>query len=121
MPYELKTIKVVLRGEELIVSEASNLMDVNRSLLISDADANWPDGAKETKDQAQRYLETHVYPSLVACTSGNIPTLEEFINNIPATDSAAWIIAVRELNPRWFNFSDANTPEEKQAEEEKNA
>lgn len=114
MPYELQTKKVVLCGEELTVSQASNLMDVNRSLLIAQADENWLGGANETKDKAQRYLETNVYPSLVACTSGNIPTVEEFINDIPATDSAAWIIAARDLNPRWFNLGEQDEQEKKE-------
>jgi hypothetical protein len=114
MPFELKTKNISVCGVSLTVSQASNLMDMNRSVLMLDADGKWLDGAKDSREQAQRYLETLVYPSLVACTTGDVPTLEEFINDIPATDSEEWIIAARELNPRWFLLGEQDEQEKKE-------
>lgn len=103
-----------------MVYEASNLMEMKRSLMISAADERWQgqtvDGMEE---QARRYLETLLYPSLIACTEGNVPTLEEFLSSVPASDSDAWMAAARRKNARWFPDLREHTPEEQAADLEK--
>lgn len=103
MPYKLQSKKIKICGETLTVFQASNAMETTRSIMIADADARWA-GRKsdELADQARRYLETLVYPSLIACTTGNLPTYEEFNNNVPAEETLKWEAAAREMNPRWF-------------------
>jgi hypothetical protein len=120
MPYKLRNKTVIVCGETLTVFEASNFMDVKRSMLMTEADQKW-NGRKDLgiEEKAQRYLEAFLYPSLVACTEGNVPTLDEFTHNVPASDSDAWIDDVRELNARWFASIDLQTPEEQTAELEK--
>lgn len=121
MPYELKSKTIVVCGEQLVVFEASNLMDVNRSMMVAEADEKWKGNLDDgTELQSRRYLETLLYPSLVACTKGNVPTLEEFVNGMPATEIVGWTAAATEMNPRWFPDLAVRTPEEKVAELEKN-
>lgn len=121
MSFELPTKVIQVGGETLTVSQASNLADAKRSLMISEADGRWAGELMEGMDaQAKRYLETLLYPSLIACTTGNLPTLDEFLNGVSIEDTEAWLAAARELNPRWFPTLEAQTPEEKEAELEKN-
>jgi hypothetical protein len=120
MPYTLQSKQVSVSGETLMVYQASNLMEIKRSLMITEADAQWNGkDVKEIESQAKRYLETLLYPSLLSCTEGNLPTLEEFVHRVPASDSDAWMAAARELNPRWFPNLAERTPEEQQADLEK--
>ena len=119
--YKLQTKEVVLGGQTLTVSEASNLAETKRYMLISEAEKKWENVDIEgIEARATHYLETLLYPTLLACTTGNVPTLEDFLNSIPPSESDIWVDTARELNPRWFPNSRAQTPEEKVAELEKN-
>src|SRR5687768_15703950 len=121
MPFELQHKDVSVSMETLTVHQASNFMEIKRSLMITEADEKWKGQALDGMEaQARRYLETLLYPSLVACTTGNVPTLEEFLNQVPASDTVAWERAAKELNPRWFPDLTERTPEEQAAETEKN-
>lgn len=120
MPFELQSKQITVCGETLTVYQASNLMETKRSLMVTQADEKWKGQAVEgMEEQATRYLETLLYPSLVVCTTGNLPTLEQFLN-MPAEDTAVWEAAAKELNPRWFPNLAERTPEEQSAETEKN-
>lgn len=112
MPYELKYEDVMVCGEKLTVYQASNAMDMERSFLIAEAQTQPSSG--DTKDQFVYYMQTLLYPSLVACTTGNIPTWEEFLNNVPTDESNKWTDAARRMNPSWFGFLNLEEiPEEK--------
>lgn len=103
MPYQLQSKKIRICGETLTVFQASNAMETQRSIMIAEADERWAGrGSLELADQARRYLETLLYPSLVACTVGSLPTLDEFVGSLPADDTLKWEAAARALNPRWF-------------------
>ncbi len=104
MPYQLKTKEVVVGGETLVVSQASNMMEVERSVLITDAGADPKEYEEGARGNYLKYAEALLYPSLVACTTGNMPTLEEFTQQIPSTESDAWVKVAQELNPNWFQF-----------------
>ena len=120
MAFKLQSKKIKICGETLTVWQASNAMDAKRSILISKASEKW--NGKETQEmeeQALRYLETLLYPSLFVCTTGKVPTLEEFLNNLPAEDTEVWVDAARELNRRWFPDLVSQTSEEEQADLEK--
>jgi hypothetical protein len=120
MTYQLRSQTIEVGGETLTVFEASNLMQIRRDLMITAANAKWK-ASQETGDenQAEWYLETLLYPSLVACTQGNVPSLDEFVNHIPAVQTDVWEAAVRELNPRWFPQPNEPTPEAEAAAIEK--
>lgn len=120
MPFELPRKEITVSGETLIVHQASNLMNTKRDLMIAEANERWKvkdvDG---TEAQAQRYLEVLLYPSLAACTTGNVPTLEEFMHGVSVEDTVVWENAVSEHNPRWLNRAKDQTPEEQAEELEK--
>jgi len=103
MPYQLKTIQVVVCGETLTVSQASNAMDVERTLRIGEAE-DAKTAAEDQKGRYVYYMTSLLYPSLAACTIGNVPTLDEFLYGIPFTESDAWVLAAKELNPQWFSY-----------------
>lgn len=106
MPYTLKTEEIEICGETLTVSQASNAMDIERSLLITEAEKEGQE-EKGTEGNYVYYVRTLLYPSLIACTTGNLPTVEEFMNNIPTLDSTKWIDVARKLNPQWFRYVSA--------------
>ena len=120
MSFELKRKEITVCDETLVVHQASNLMDTKRSLMISEANERWKgqdlDGMEA---QARRYLETLLYPSLTSCTTGNVPTVEEFLNGVPVDDTENWVAAAKELNPRWFPDQTDHAPDEESAETEK--
>lgn len=120
MPFELQRKEITICGETLVVHQASNLMDSKRALMISEASDRWDGQLLEgIEAQARRYLETLLYPSLVACTTGNLPTLDEFLSSMPADQTEIWVNTVRDLNPRWLPDLTELTPEDEAAETEK--
>jgi len=121
MPYELKSKQISVCGETLTVYQASNLMDIKRSMMIDEAVESWA-GREFTgmEEKAQRYLETNLYPTLAACTEGNLPTRDEFVNSVPASEAQDWIASARELNADFFPNLKEQSPEEEAAELEKN-
>jgi hypothetical protein len=111
MPYTLKTQEVVVCGETLVVSQASNMMDINRALLIRDAEKTRGEGTEDST--YLQYIKTLLYPSLKACTTGAVPTLEQFLNDVPVEESDLWVEAATQLNPRWFSFLKQEDSDEK--------
>jgi len=93
----LKTKKLNLSGREIVVSEATYLMGIQRGIAISEVMEN-PDDS----DIIQNVL-LNVYVNLKACSEGDIPTRDEFLN-MREPDVEAWIRASRDLNPEWFWF-----------------
>lgn len=104
MPYELVQEEVTVSGETLIVSQASNAMELDRSVLISEADAKFESDAGDAKEKYMQYVETLLYPSLIACTKGILPTLDEFLYQIPSSETDRWVECASRLNPGWFAF-----------------
>jgi len=119
MPYELQSEKIVICGETLTVLQASNAMEIDRSMLISEADKKWPENAVDTKDKYNQYVETLLYPSLVACTVGPVPTVQEFMYSIPTADSDKWVETAMRINPLWFTFISDTDEKETEREEKK--
>lgn len=115
MPYELLHEDVEICGEKLTVYQASNAMDMERSYLISEA--NKEPANPGTRDQFIHYVRTLLYPSLVACTTGVVPTSEEFLTSVPAEETKKWTSVAKKLNPSWFAF--LMEDEEAEAELEK--
>jgi len=105
MPYELQSEEVIVCEETLTVSQASNIMELDRSELVTAASENVsdmpPEGARERYEQ---YVRTLLYPSLAACTSGSMPTVDEFLYTTPSVETKRWVQKAKKLNPRWFTF-----------------
>jgi hypothetical protein len=121
MTYQLQSKTITVSTETLTVWQASNLMDMKRSLLMTEASERW-NGREATtiEERAQKYYETFLYPTLVACTTGNLPSFEEFLHSLPAEDTELWEATVRELNQRWLQAVAPQTPEQAAADLEKN-
>jgi hypothetical protein len=59
---------------------------------------------EQVKVHAVRYA---IYPKMAACSSGDVPTLEDVIYRMPITESDKWWNAAKEINPSWFEvFAD---------------
>lgn len=116
MPYTLKSTEILVCGETLTIYQASNEMDITRAMLIGEAELAEPATTEDTRGQYLHYMSTLLYPSLVACTKGNIPTRDEFLYGMPTADSDLWIKEARVLNPQWFTFVGEQTEVEKKEE-----
>lgn len=104
MPYELKHVEIEICGEKLAVFQASNEMQANRALMVSEAEEKHKDFSDDARGRYVHYVSVLLYPSLAACTKGNIPTEEEYLYHMPAEASDIWLKAAREVNPSWFTF-----------------
>ena len=114
MPYVLKHEEIIVGDETLKVYQASNIMGAKRALLIDRARESTPAlEGEDTEESYGYYLKVLLYPSLVACTEGNLPTLEEFLTQLPEEESDRWSEAAKRLNPHWFTFFTKEVPEEK--------
>ena len=112
----------------VIVSEATSLMGMKRSILVSQAiadirdeqdledDAKLPDNIEV---MARFFLRRHTFPNCLAClleTEGFSAdlTFEEFVE-LPDVFVAEWETAALSLNSHW----ELRTKEEEKAEKEK--
>lgn len=92
----LKTKEITLNKKPLIISEASN--DIN--LFV------FPDVEEWAKKQADgdeilEFFATNIYSSLASCTSP-MPALKEAYKLKPEKIDE-WYAGVREINPSWFD------------------
>jgi hypothetical protein len=99
----LKTETLDLSGRKIVVSEATYLMGIERGRIIGDmtiASARQEDGAS-----AKNSVLVNVYSGVAACSSGDLPTQDEFIL-MRESDVEDWIASAKRLNPRWFSWMD---------------
>ena len=54
-------------------------------------------------DMDQQTFNKGLYPKLLACSSGDVPTLEDALQ-MPSTELDKWFFAVKRLNPDWFDM-----------------
>lgn len=69
------------------------------------------------EDPDVQALRSVFYPVLAACTDGEIPSMDEFVD-LPMAEGDAWFETVRELNPGLLNVNTAKTEEEAEAKKE---
>lgn len=111
--------KIKVAGRAITVHRATFVMSLQRSVLIANAGQETPNGEyKNLDDSVVGYVHQLLFPSLVACSQGKLPTEQEFLTLLEA-DVNRWISAARELNPDWFALqSESDRVEE---DREKNA
>lgn len=98
-----ETIK--LSGRAITVSEATYMMGMKRGTLIAEADVFEPDD-DDAKDVALSInVLKSVYAPLAACSSGDVPTPNEFFKMREA-DIEEWTRVARKLNSHWFKWLD---------------
>jgi hypothetical protein len=116
---ELLSKKIKVAGRAIIVHKASFVMSLQRSVLISNATTEKPNGEYKNLDPSiVTYVHQLLYPSLVACSEGKLPTEAEFLK-LSEEDVQRWLDTASEKNPDWFRLESesAKVKEEK----EKNA
>ena len=105
---ELSTETVTFRdGTTLTVMEANWAVSIKLTDLEEQARQN------PHPDAVTQKLKSNVYPKLAACSLGeHIPTLEETAA-MPSRELDKWFLAVKRMNPDWFEMADAavNTEE----------
>jgi hypothetical protein len=112
-----KTIKV--SGRRITVHKATFVMSLQRSVLIAEAGKDKPNGEYKNLDTSiVTYVHQLLYPSLVTCSQGNLPTEAQFLTLLDE-DVNKWLEAASSLNPDWFALQ--NQPKTAQEEKEKNA
>lgn len=109
--------EVVVNGKKLKVFQASFLMKMNRQVMINEAAAKWTTPPNGVEENLRYYTETVLYPSLAACSEGDVPSSEEYLS-CAEVEIEAWATTVYELNPHWAPQL-FDTEEEKAVAEEK--
>lgn len=111
--------KIKVAGRAITVHRATFVMSLQRSVLIANAGKESPNGEyKDLDSSIVTYVHQLLYPSLVACSQGKIPTEAEFLGLLEH-DVEGWIAVASELNPDWF--SQGNEPKKVKEDREKNA
>ena len=109
MSDELKPKKVKVNGKTLTVFEAGFVNGLQRSVRIADAGRETPKFYEKhgLSEEVVRYVHQLLYPSLISCTSGVLPTEEEFLG-LKDKEVNEWIDAAQERNEDWFSVNKAN-------------
>jgi hypothetical protein len=93
-----KSIKVTIGKKKIVVYPATIPMDVKKSRLLRYALEN------PREDEDEQVAAMQFYPTMAACSKGDVPTIDEFMN-ISRDDLEDWYQAVDKLNPDGFPFS----------------
>jgi hypothetical protein len=82
-------------GRKITVHEATAMHSQKRGRLINDG------RQKSFDDVDMQEAATFYYPTIAACSTGEVPNLEEYIE-MKARDAEVWMGAVLDKNPHWF-------------------
>jgi len=98
--------KVKVGGKTLTVFEAGFVHGLQRSIRIADAGKETPKFYEKLNLGVEviRYVHQLLYPSLISCTEGNLPTEEEFLK-LKDKEVNEWIAAAQERNEDWFSIN----------------
>lgn len=100
----LKTENLELSGRKIAVSEATYMMGIDRGRIIGEMTI---DAAQLGSNNALKgTLLINIYSGLIACSSGDLPTRDEFLEGMREVDIEDWIASAKRLNPRWFSWMD---------------
>jgi hypothetical protein len=112
---DLPSKKIKVAGRAIVVYKASFVMSLQRSIAISNATTDKPNGEYKSLDASiVTYVHQLLYPSLVACSEGKLPTEAEFLKLLDE-DVQGWLDAAAAMNPDWFSLENesAKVKEEK--------
>jgi hypothetical protein len=108
--------KINVAGRPIKVYKASFVMSLQRSVAISDASQGKPNGEYKNLDASVvKYVHQLLFPSLVSCSEGKLPTEAEFLK-LPEEDVQKWLDAASELNPDWFSLENESAKVKKARE-----
>jgi hypothetical protein len=108
-----KPKKVKVGGRSLTVFEAGFVQGLQRSIRIADAGQTPPKYYEKynLSEEVVRYVHQLLYPSLISCTQGTLPTEEEFLN-LKDKEVNEWIAAAQERNEDWFSLNGSAAKED---------
>lgn len=109
---ETTSKKVKVGGKTLTVFEAGFVHSLQRSMRIADAGGEVPKFYEKhnLSPEVVRYVHQLLYPSLISCTDGTLPTEEEFLS-LKEKEVNEWIAAAQERNEDWFSLNGATAKE----------
>lgn len=87
-------------------------MQLERFTLLEAAGADAPVEGDGLAALIRNNFHRVLYPSLKACTTGNVPTEQECFDGITNDELDAWLQAAREMNPDWFPIADVTQEQE---------
>lgn len=113
---DLLSKKIKVAGRAITVHKATFVMSLQRSVLIADAGKAKLNGEYKNLDESVvTYVHSLLYPSLTACSQGNLPTEAEFVALLDA-DVQRWLQTASELNPDWFSLGGESVKEKEEKE-----
>jgi len=106
---DLPSKKLKVDGKTLTVFEAGFVNGLQRSIRIADAGKETPKFYEKRglSGEVVTYVHQLLYPSLISCTQGTLPTEEEFLD-LKEKEVNQWIAAAQEHNEDWFSLNGAN-------------
>jgi len=118
---EVKSKKAKVGGKTITVFQAqgSYVLELQRSITIADASKEKTPkiyAYLNLDEQVVTYVHHLLYPSLVSCSRGQIPTEEDFVRMSDA-EVKAWLDPAQLLNPDWFSFLNGEAKEEQEKKE----
>jgi hypothetical protein len=101
--------KIKVNGKTLNVFEAGFVHGLQRSVLIAEAGKGVPKFYEKynLSTDVVRYVHQLLYPSLISCTEGPLPTEEEFLS-LKDKEVNEWINTAQEKNEDWFSLNGAD-------------
>lgn len=58
-------------------------------------------GKVSSEDFKRQYFKTTIYPKMAACSTGDVPTVEQAMA-MPSSEINKWYRAAERVNPEWF-------------------
>lgn len=116
---DFEPIRVTVRKKMLIVYHATEPMELQRAVDISRRNngKDKPPKAYEGMDEGVvNYVHRLLYPSLLACTRGQVPSEDDFVLVVAKEESQKWEEAVKKQNPDWLPNANQSEEEVKQKE-----
>lgn len=108
---DLKTKTIMLAGNEVTVSEASLRMGMRRDHLKAQGLRSLSDPGNEELTPLEQVFIVEIYPSMFACSSGELPSAMEMLDGMTELETDEWYVACVELNPHWFTRNEEDQPE----------
>ena len=90
-----------LSGRKITVHEWTHPMGVKRGRIIGELTIKY---AGVESDEASSVIS--VYSALAACSTGDVPTVDEYAYKVRGRDIEVWIRVAKRLNPDWFAWMD---------------
>jgi hypothetical protein len=92
-----------LSGRKITVWESSYQMNEERTRKIAEMYGRLKaDDGGPTSLAVLTYINT--YAALVSCSTGDVPTEDEFKNTMRRSDIETWIVSAKSLNDDWFEW-----------------